>query len=354
MMTRKREGGGRPAGRGMLSFGLLLGCLALGAAGCFQLETAVKLNEDGTARVTERLWFSERLLDLAGDRRDEVKALLGRERVLERVRQMGEGQTLISHEVRSGGDGWMESIAEIAVPDLNKFRYVSPWLGFGDYASNNAVRLRLTPLYKSNPYGGGSAGNMSVSLAYDKPPQGGNAPRELTPLEQQVYRDIAPAIRDMLKGFRVRFTFEPYARVGGTIGKTLLDVSDSDLDQMSQMFFENEEIMLELVRMDFGGPNVAGNVFRNPTLPTFLPLGSRAMWWLGSQNLWFPPSKPLFDRYFEGKKLDYSPWQASPPDKHKPALFTDIGWHPPKADDGAGGPKTAPDGAGAASPPAEK
>jgi hypothetical protein len=317
----------------------------LGASGCFQLETRVKVNEDGTAVVTERLWFSERLLDLAGDKRGEVKALLGRERVLERLKQMGEGVTLVKHETHEGGDGWMESVAEFAVVDLSKFRYVSPWLAYGDYPSNNAVRLAMTPLYKSNAYGGGNAGNMVVHLAYDRPPQGSVAPPELTPLQQQVYRDIAPAIRDMLKGFKLRFTFEPYAPVGGAVGKVLLDVSDTKMDQLSQLFFENEEIMLELARMDLGGPNVANNVFRNPTLPTFLPHGSRAMWWVGSQNLWFAPSQQLFDKYFAGKKLDLSQWQASPPDKHVPATFEEVGWHPPKADATAAAQGQALDGA---------
>jgi len=347
-MTHERDCIRRPALRRLRSLRLLACGLALGLAGCFRIETHVKLHEDGSAKITERIWFSERLLDLAGEKRGEIRALLGRESLLERMNRMGTGLTLVRHEMREGGDGWVESVAEITVPDLNQLRYASPWLAYGDYASNNAVRLRMVPLYKSNPYGAGSAGNMSVNLAFDKPPRGGDAPRALTPMEQQVYRDIAPAMRDMLKGFRLTFTFESYAPVGGAIGKTLLDVSDANLDQMSQLFFENEEIMLELVRMDFGGPNVAANVFRNRTLPTFLPMGSRAMWWLGSHNIWFPPSKPLFDRYFEGKKLDYAQWQASPPEKHKPALFAEIGWHPPKADAGDANRKPAPAEAAAA------
>jgi hypothetical protein len=334
------------AGRGgpsrWVAMGLLLCGLAAGGPGCLQIETHVKLNEDGSARVTERMFFSERLLDLAGDRRGELAALLGKERLLERMKLMGEGLTLAGHETREGGDGWMESVAMIDVADLNKFRYVSPWLAYGDYASNSAVRARLTPQYKSQPYAGGAAGSMSVRFVHEKPAQGGGAPKTLTPQEQQAYRDLAPAIRDMLRGLRLRFTFEAYAPVGGAIGGRLLDVSDANLDQMSQAFFENEEIMLELLRLDFGGPNVAANVCRNATLPAFLPLGSRAMWWIGSDNLWFPPSRPLFDRYFQGKKLDYAQWQPSPPEKHVEALYEKIGWNPPKKDPGAPERKPVP------------
>jgi len=326
-----------------LVVGVLLGCLALSGAGCLQIETNVRLNEDGSARIRERVFFSERLLDLAGEKRGEVAALLGKERLLERMKQMGKGLTLVRHKTREGGDGWMESVAEFDVVDLNNFRYVSPWLASGDYAANSAVRFQLKPQYKSAPYGNGPAGVMSVDLVLDKGgPHKGGAPKVLTPQEQQVYRDIAPAIRDMLKGFRLRLTFKSYAPTGGRIGNVLLDVSDTDMDGVSQLFFENEEIMLELLRLDFGGPNTAGNVWKNEIEPKFLPLGSRNMWWGGGGRIWFRPSKALFAKYFEGKKLDYSVWRAAPPDKHVPALFEKIGWHPPKKDAGVPEKKAAP------------
>lgn len=319
-------------GRCWLQLAVLLAGLALNA-GCFKIETHVKLNEDGSAIMTERIWFSKQVMDLAGDQRATVKALLGREQQLERVKRMGSDLKLISHEMREGGDGWVESIAKIEIPDLDKTNYASPWLAAGDYASNNTVRIRCVPRYKSDPYGGGAAGTMMVYLEFPKRRSDAPAPAELSPVAQQVYRDIAPALRDMLKGLHLSFTFASYAPIGGRMSETLLDVSDKNLDQLSQMFFENEEIMLELARLDFGGPNIVANVYKDNTLPAFLPIGSRAMWWMGSQNLWFRPSRQLFDRYFAGKKLDYSPWQDSAPEQQKNAKFEDIGWHPAKADD---------------------
>jgi len=322
---------------------VLAGTLMLGG-GCLQIETRIKLNEDGSAKMTERVFFSERLLELAGAKRAEFVALLGKERLLERMKQMGEGLTLVSHETRTGGDGWMESAVEIAIPDLNKFRYSSPWAAYLDYADNNQIRTSFVPQYKSHPYAGGPAGSMSVSFALEKSPKGKAAPpkdapppKGPTPKEQQVYRDIAPVVKDMLKGFRLRFTFESYAPVvsglgvrgAGATAIDLLDVSDANMDQWGSSFWENEEVMLELSQWDLGGPNIVRNVqgyAQNWTLPVFTPLGSDRMWWLPGGNIWFAPSKPLFDKHFEGKMLDYAGWGSTPADKQTPARFRDIGW----------------------------
>jgi hypothetical protein len=328
--------------------------LALGSAGCLQIETTIKLNEDGSATVRERVFFSERLLDRAGSKRGELTALLGRERVTERMMLMAESATLVSHETREGGDGWMESVAVIAVPDINRLRCVSPWFAYGDYPSNGATRVEMVPKYKSSPYAGGPAGTMSVRFLHEKRPAGGVAPVPVTPLQQQVYRDMTPVIRDMLKGFRLRITFESYAPIFTVLGAVstasasvdLLDVSDENLDTASGAFFANEEIMLEIERLDFGGPNVAANVHRASTLPAFFPAGGRSMWWSGADNIWFKPSKQLFDKYFVGKKLDYSEWQASPPEKHVPADFAKIGWSGWKEDSKPAGGEQAPAGMG--------
>jgi hypothetical protein len=155
-----------------------------------------------------------------------------------------------------------------------------------------------------------------------------------------VYRDIAPVLTDMLKDFRLRLTFESYAPVSshvrvrgaGSPIVDVLDVSDADLDKESGLFFANEEIMLELARLDFGGPNVAGNVTRASTLPVFFPHGGRRMWRTGGGGTWFRPSRALFERHFKGKKLDYSWWRPSPPEKHVPAKWKNIGWHGWKKD----------------------
>jgi hypothetical protein len=319
---------------------------ALGSAGCLQLETRVKILEDGGAIITERLRFSRALLDQAGAQEAELLKLLGREAALERMKSMGKGVTLVRHELRDAEGNSKESVAEFKVEDINGLRYASPWPAFLDYRENNLVEFKMIPLYKSQPYASGSAGSMQVQVNFLKPPKGEERPAKdapppkgPSPLDQQVYRELGPVARDMLKGFRLKLTLESYAPVHSGLGVRgesagnpaieLLDFSDANLDTWGTPFLENQEIMLELVRWRLGGPNIVRNVhgyWANNTLPVFFPWGSMHMWWSGGTAIWFAPSKPLFDRHFTGKKLDYSQWQASPPDKHVPAEFDKIGW----------------------------
>ena len=319
----------------VMSFAVLLAGLAAGGAGCLQIETHIKLNEDGSAVIRERVLLSERLLDLAGEKRGEWAALAGKERLLERMKRMGEGLTLVNHQTRTGGDGWIESAAEMAIPDLNGLRYVAPWPAHDDYAENSAIRVQLKPQIKGEP--AIRAGMMTERFVHDKAPKGRTAPPALAPAELQVYRDIGPVFRDMLKGFRLRLTFEAYAPIGSSLGPVavdatavdLIDVSDAKLDGASRPFFANEEIMVELARLDFGGGNVAGNVQRDSTMPEVQPLGG------GGGAVWFPPSKTLFEKYLAGKKLDFAIWQPSPPEKHVEARFEAIGWQARKQDPAA-------------------
>lgn len=340
--ARRSCGFGR-AGRWLA---LAAGLLALCSAGCMQLETRVRYNEDGTATVTERLRFSRMLLDQAGDKQAELLKLLGREAALERMKSMGKGVSLASHELRDAAGSSRESVAVFKVEDLNGFRYVSPWPAFPDYPQNNIVEFSMQPAYKSSAYNDGVAGTMVLRIKYLKPPKGepqppkdAPPPKGPTPLDMQVYREISPVIRDMLKDFRVRLTFESFSPVhsrlgvrgesGGAKSIDLLDFSDANLDSWGSQFVANEEIALELVQWRFGGPNVVRHVngyWNNATLPVFYPWGSRHMWWGGGMAIYCPPSRQLFDKHFAGRKLDYSQWQASPPDKQVTADFERIGW----------------------------
>lgn len=322
--------------------------LALGAmllllsAGCLQIETKVKLNEDGSATITERIRFTRQLLDLAGERKPELLALLGREAVLERMKQMGQDLVLVKHEVRDAEGASKECFSEFKVDDLNKFRYVSPWLAYADHPENQAIKFELVPLYSW------ITGNMAVYLRYLKNPRGqppapkdGRAPGGRTPEDLQVYRELGPIARDMLSGFRIRLSFESYAPVhvgpgvrGESAGATavdLLDISDANLDTEGGAFFENEEVMLELTQLQFGGPNVARHVYSfqsNETLPVFVPLGGANEWaWQRGGPIVFAPSRQLFDKHFAGKKLDYDRGRT-PPEKRPVADFDKIGWKP--------------------------
>ena len=104
----------------------------------------------------------------------------------------------------------------------------------------------------------------------------------------------------------------------------ILDFSSENLDNWGGRFLENEEIMLEIARWRLAGSNIAAhtqNYPNNPTLPVYIPR-SRSDWFDGVY-FYVTPSRPLFDRYFQGKELDYRPWGKEPP---APADFNRIGW----------------------------
>ena len=314
--------------------------LLLACSGCLQIETRVKVHEDGSATITERVRFTRQLLDLAGERKPELLKMLGREAVLERMKKMGQSLALVKHELRDAEGASKECFSEFTVDDVSKFQYVSPWLAYADYPENHALKFELVPLYN------GPAGNMAVNLRYVKnprgqppPPKDGPVPGARTPRDLQVYRDMGPIARDLLNGFRLRFSIESYAPVhsglgvrgesGGATSMDLLDVSDANLDKWGGPFFENEEVMLELTQLQFGGRNQVDNVREyggNETVPVFFPAGSPHMWFFAggsTERVYFAPSRQLFDKHFAGKKLDYphGPTQV-------PAEFEKIGWKP--------------------------
>ena len=316
------------------------------APGCLQLEARLKVLEDGTARLTERVRFSRRLLDLAGEEEGELLKLLGREAALERMSRMGKGVRLVSHEVRDAEGASKESLAVFHIDDLNGFQYASPWLAYLDYPENSVVRCRMVPLYKSRPYTQGRAGMISVSFHHLKKPKSepklpddAPLPKGPSPLASQTCRELGPVFRDMLKGFQVRFTFESFSPVlsgigvrgtrAGATSVDLINVTDRDRDKWGALFLENEELMLDLVRWQLGAKDIVTHVREyatNLTLPVFTPLGSGHMWWMSGRNVSFPPSRQLFEKHFKGRKLDFSQWQPSPPEKHVLATWERIGW----------------------------
>ncbi|MFO7898187.1 MAG: hypothetical protein R6V58_03900 [Planctomycetota bacterium] len=156
----------RPAaGRRSIPARVPLGLAALLAAlsGCLQIDTHIKLYEDGSATVTEKLRFSKRLLDLEAKQAADLRlsSLLTRKAALDRMKHMGKGIELVSHKIHDVEKGARESLAVFRIADLNDFRYVSPFLAYVDYPKNNVIRAKLYPLYKSENYVG-VAGQMAV------------------------------------------------------------------------------------------------------------------------------------------------------------------------------------------------
>jgi len=189
--------------------------LVLAAAGCLQVDTRVKINEDGSATITERVRFSRRLLDLARMRKGggDLESYLAKARVLERVGQMGDGAKLVSHKIRDAEGGAHKCLSVIHIPDLNNLRYVSPFLDHYRYPKHTVLEFSLTPCYQSPHYGlwpGEMAVRVSPATSERAPrrPEGHQAPPPPTPAELQVFRDLRPIFRDMLQGFKLRLVVE--------------------------------------------------------------------------------------------------------------------------------------------------
>jgi len=335
---------------------LLLAAAILGAAGCLQLETKIKFKEDGSATVTERLNFSQRLLEMAkGDKGGtSLESLLTREAAAERAKQMGPGVTLASHELREGEKGSRESLATYEVPDLTNLVYVSPFVGWRGYQAQGLKismapnltwgewrRQAVTPgsliiTFESRPYPAGAAGGKKEAAAS----------ATNSPLDVQAFREIAPVFADLLEDLRIRITFEAYCTIGNYHGLAhrdessrvkhtdLMNISGKQMDKYGYGFIENEEIMVDLLLGHLGlearepasyGPFWSDHLRgmqENPTLP-LIHQGSRAAVMLA-------PSPALFKKHLEGKTLDWTGAinLAIKARGKKLADFDEVGWRP--------------------------
>ncbi|HLX63650.1 MAG TPA: hypothetical protein VKX17_20435 [Planctomycetota bacterium] len=324
----------------------LLITIALSLSGCMQLDTHVKLNEDGTATITERLRFSRRLLDLSGKEGSEndIASLLKKEAAEERAKHFGKSCVLASHEIKDAEGGARESVAVYKIDDLNELHYVSPFAAYKDYAKNNTVKFHLYPIVETS-WTGCDAGDVAVALRPLAPPKGEQRSNENEPLpsgplpvDSQILRDLQPVLRDMLKDFKVRLTFESYAPIrfsqiglrgkgAGTASIDFIHFSDKDLDKLGGSFLENEELMLDLSRGEFASKEIADHVRdwqHNLTLPVFQNWGSMFATYRNGDAIYFKPSPALFEKIFEGKTLNFGERNGG----KRAANFDEIGFKP--------------------------
>jgi hypothetical protein len=326
--------------------------LLLLTAGCFQLETLVKVHEDGSATITERFQLSRRLLEFeqssAAATGRVLSAELTRAAAEERLKLMGKGVTLVSHEVRESEGGGRESVTVYRIPDVTEFLYVTPYLSLPGFRGRSLMKGQVAPrLYTDNYNPPGYVYLSFEPVVTDpvkakedqpKPPPKPEdpPPKEVPPVEMQLLRHLQPVIRDMLEGLRVRFTVEAYTplyaawniplRNGSSNTRLidLIDISDRNLDAYGANILENEEVMLELQQLKFDGPNLRRHLegyVGNLTLPLLLGRAQPAI---------FKPSRYFYDRLYTGKSIDYGPRGGGA----RPASFDEIGWKP--------APSTAP------------
>lgn len=311
----------------------VLGFLAL-ACGCLQVETHIVLHPDGSGTITERLNFSRKLLDLADNAEADLKLepLLSKEGALERMKQMGKDIRLVSHETRDGAQASRESVAVYQIPNLADFTYVSPFVARDAQTKTPRLKTVIQP-FMGNLASWTPAGRVCVDFQpqyVGKSIASTNLPSR-SPLSSQAYRDLRPIFQELMEGLEIKVDFETYAPIEeafyGGIGwrdanvrtrrVDLIDFSASrDLDAYGYPLMDNEEVMVDLLRGDLNSPWVADTVrdwSKNRTLSALHAGG----------GIFFRPSKEYFQKFFEGKTLQY-PQRGS-----FPAKWEEIGWNPP-------------------------
>jgi hypothetical protein len=318
-----------------------LAALALAASGCLEIDTKIVLHPNGSGTITERVNFSRKLLDMAASQKAglQLETLLTRKAALGRMQSMGKGIKLVSHKVGKGPKDSKESVTVFQIPDLANFVYVSPFIPRKDKTPKRALGLKtvIWPTYQDHSSWRYLAGWMCVSFRPVGLPKAPATPKAKpakpapgrSPLESQAFRDLRPVFQDLMKGMKIKIVFESYAPVlttgfgwrdanAGTHKADLINFSaDENMDAYGFPFLENEEVMVDLLRLDFGSAWLKNNVKgwqSNRTLPVLHSGG----------GIFFRPSAHYFQKYFKGKTLKHhfkKPIQAT---------FDKIGWRPAK------------------------
>jgi len=299
---------------------------ALALSGCLQLDVHVKLHEDGSATITEKLAFSKRLLDLeAGTIDKKVRALLDKDSALKRLQFMGRGITLVSHDLHQTPEGGLESVAVYKIPDINDFQFVPPHLAVPGH-QQSYFKVKVEPCYAQRWAYADIPGVMAVHFSMTDAGQKPNTAKEATPAAVQQLRELQPIFQEMLKGLRLKFSFEAYNPfTAGTAQYphlvldretrihtrcyAFIDISDQNLDNLGNKILENEEIMLELLRGEYGGPHIMAQIrggvggryshFSDSKVPLCYPIGLDYT----VDRLVFDPSKFHYKKYFDGKPV---------------------------------------------------
>jgi hypothetical protein len=318
---------------------------ALLAGGCVQLETRIRLHEDGSATVTERVAVLRPLLEMEAGVTNLTGAtfaqLLGRARAAERAAAMGKGVALASYEVTDGRAGSRVATAVYRAADITQMTYLTPFLMRGQRIG--ALRIHVEPQY-ANTWNQ-RAGVLFVRfVSQDRPwaPGEGSVVSQLvfgasSPLGRQAYRDLAPAFRDMMRGFKFRIVFESYGPIIGvgpasnasSFARPMeVDVVNWSYDAESggrtgAHPLDGEEAMADLVKLTWAPPRENEHWTQGEHVRVGRYLGpSVGQTWF---NAVIRPSRPYFDKYFAGKDLVLGEDRKDAPAPRKPARFEEIG-----------------------------
>ena len=317
-------------------------CLAIVFCGCVQLETRIKLNADGSATVTERFRVLRSLLQIEQGLQEPTGTrfaqLLSRQRAAERLKEMGKGVTLVSHEVRDAEAGSREAVTVYRVADITDLTYASPFLMLDERVGK--MSIKINPQYHDtwNQVGGILWVNFRHTSTTRKDHKNSErfdllTRRRESPRVRQGYRDIAPIFRDLLQGFQVRIVFENYGEILGSGGHA---VHLFRYDRPTQINIVNysylgetggrtgthpldrEENMVDLIKLLFQNPKKNAR-------------GRRKGAFLGHHtgrdyaNAVIRPSPHYFKKYFEGKKIKLERHRPDIKPGTRQATYGDIG-----------------------------
>lgn len=327
--------------------------IAVMITGCMEIETKIIMQLDGGAVIKETIRVHKELLDFTDDQGNSlVMPFLEKPACEERAAIFGTGTVLTKQEIKNLTGGVKVLEAEYKIPDINNLYVVNPYLSYTNYREMGKAKFLLAPLYKSQAYTGARAGQMSLSITTEKQGAGQKAvgkgePRIPipAPVELQKYRNLQPIFKDLMKEFKISVSFQCYASLHTCFGYRdrsskprsceIFSFSGADYDNTGGLLLDNDEIMQELLRQKFWDYNFV-RAFQdfpnNMTVPVVSDSGSPYAGWKGSSivGIFFPPTKAMFQKYFEGKSLDYSEWGPSKPENLVPALFEKIGFDPAK------------------------
>lgn len=308
--------------RHLIQVGLLAVLPLVTLPGCMQLDVTVRLESDGRGTVIEKLSYSKKVLDFESDTSSTtgIKALLSKEAAEKRADSMGKGMKLVSHKLAETEDGGLEAVSKYEIPDLNDARLIYPYLAMPD-AEKKQLKLTVYPSYFSagwDRFNQDQPGWMGVHVGSDVYGHQPKPAPPLSPAKEQELRKLIPVFRDLLRGFKIKMTFEGYGaiRCGGWMSWTsgdsrgspllssnyfeLLEFSDQNLDEEGRPILENDETMLALLRGDVASSRLMGlseRFWEKHRVPIYRPVGRWGA-------IYMLPSKYHYTKYFDGKPLE--------------------------------------------------
>jgi hypothetical protein len=314
-----------------------------------EIENRIILQLDGSAVIKENIRIHKELLDFTDDSgKPLIMNYLEKSVCENRAKDFGTGAVLRSHSLKSLNGGVKLLEAEYTISDINNLNIINPFLSYTNYKDMGFAKFLIKPSYLTwNGHGFDNAGMMSISVITEKPgvgqkPISKGEPRlkSPTPVTLQKYRDLQPIFVELMKEFKISVVFESYAPIMTNYGLRdkpaqpraceIFAFSGADYDNAGGMLLDNEEIMQELLRQKFWDYNLIRTVSdfpNNLTVPVISEAGSPyGNYGTGARTICFKPSKPLFQKYFEGQILDL----GYPKNEKVPAEFEKIGYDPEK------------------------